>query len=93
MADEICGICGEPRSAHVVTDKGPLTHPREARGEGEYVLVKPAHIEGRFWPDEDEVHVPAAWMFVPTHETRARETAIEATKKKNTKRKRKVAKK
>jgi hypothetical protein len=87
--DEICGICGEAKSAHVVTDKGPLTHPREARGEGEYVLVNPAHIEGRFWPDEDEVHVPATWMFVPTHETRARE----ATKKRNAKRKRKGAKK
>lgn len=39
MADdpnEICRVCGEPRSAHVPTEKGQLTHPREARGEGEY---------------------------------------------------------
>jgi hypothetical protein len=34
--DEICCICNEPRSAHVATDKGALTHPREARGEGTY---------------------------------------------------------
>lgn len=90
MTDEICNICGEPRSAHVKTDKGPLTHPREARGEGEYVQVSPAHIEGRFWPDEDEIHVPAAWAFVPTHETRVRETA---KKTKKTKKKRRGAKK
>ena len=64
MTDEICDICGEPRSAHVPTDKGPLTHPREARDEGEYVLVKQAHIQGRFWPGDDEIHVPAVWKFV-----------------------------
>jgi hypothetical protein len=34
--NEICTVCGEPRHAHVATDKGPLTHPREARGEGIY---------------------------------------------------------
>ena len=35
--DPICNACGELRSAHVPTEKGPLTHPREARGEGTYV--------------------------------------------------------
>lgn len=34
---ETCRICGEPKSAHVATEKGPFTHPREARGEGTYV--------------------------------------------------------
>lgn len=88
MTDEICNICGEPKSAHVPTDKGPLTHPREARGEGEYVQVSPGHIEGSFWPDQDETHTPAAWMFVPSHETRSREAA----KKKTTKRRRRAKK-
>lgn len=37
--DEICLICNEPRSAHVETERGPLTHPREARGEGEYIEI------------------------------------------------------
>lgn len=36
LAEEICRACGEPRSAHVATKKGPLTHPKEARGEGYY---------------------------------------------------------
>lgn len=36
--DPKCKICGSPRSAHVATDAGPLTHPREAAGEGTYVL-------------------------------------------------------
>lgn len=93
MTGEICNICGEPKSAHVKTDKGPLTHPREARGEGEYVQVSPGHIEGGFWPDDDEIHVPAAWMFVPSHETRGRESAKKKTKKKKTTKKRKRAKK
>lgn len=64
MADERCGICGESKSAHVATDKGPLTHPREARGEGEYVLVRPAHIEGAFFPGDDDIDVPPLWKFV-----------------------------
>lgn len=37
--DEICGVCGEPRSAHVPTKAGPETHPAEARGEGRYLFV------------------------------------------------------
>ena len=39
MSDPICKVCGEPRSAHVATDQGPLTHPREASGEGTYEFV------------------------------------------------------
>lgn len=39
MDDPKCNVCGEPKSAHVPTDKGPFTHPREARGEGTYELV------------------------------------------------------
>ena len=35
-SEEVCVVCGEPRSAHVATVLGPLTHPREARGEGCY---------------------------------------------------------
>lgn len=41
MADpnEICRVCHEKRSAHVKTEKGEFTHPREARGEGYYKLA------------------------------------------------------
>jgi hypothetical protein len=37
--DPTCRICGARKSLHVATDKGPFTHPREASGEGVYVLV------------------------------------------------------
>lgn len=71
--DERCGICGEPRSAHVATDKGPLTHPREARGEGEYELVRPASTHGAFWPGDDDIELPPVWKFVPkTKETKTK---------------------
>lgn len=64
MQDEKCGVCGEPRNAHVKTEKGPLTHPREARGEGTYELVSPAHIVGGgAWYDDWEM--PARYKFVP----------------------------
>jgi len=68
MTDDIrCAICGEPRSAHVATEKGPLTHPREARGEGTYEQVRPAHCYGGFWPGE-VYEVSAVWKFVPKKE-------------------------
>jgi hypothetical protein len=38
MGDEICNICREPKSKHVATKDGPFTHPRQARGEGVYIL-------------------------------------------------------
>jgi hypothetical protein len=60
--DEICGICGEPKSAHVPTAKGLLTHPREARGEGEYVEVYPARIQGG-GISSDDWHIPARYEF------------------------------
>jgi hypothetical protein len=34
----LCEVCGEPDTRHVPTEKGPMTHPREARGEGTYRL-------------------------------------------------------
>lgn len=46
MSDPICNVCGEPKSAHVATEKGPFTHPREARGEGRYVF-------GSYWEGLD----------------------------------------
>ena len=62
MSDSLCGVCGEPKSAHVATEKGPFTHPREARGEGTYVLARPAHIVGDgAW--YDDVEWPAAYRF------------------------------
>ena len=64
MTDPICSICGEPRSLHVKTDKGPFTHPREARGEGEFVMVSPGHIQGGgSWYDDTEM--PPTYRFVP----------------------------
>jgi hypothetical protein len=63
--DPACSICGELKSKHVSTEKGPLTHPREARGEGTYKMVKPEHIQGGFWPGE-EYEWPAQYEFVPT---------------------------
>lgn len=41
--NDTCRICGEPQSAHVPTERGPLTHPREARGEGVYIYVATMH--------------------------------------------------
>lgn len=64
--DPKCGICCEPRSAHVPTDDGPLTCPRLARGEGEYVLVHPAYTMsgcmGSF-PGGDDIEMPASYRF------------------------------
>lgn len=62
--NEKCGVCGEPRSAHVPTDRGPETHPREARGEGYYEEVSPGHLEGGFFPG-DEYEVGPTYRFVP----------------------------
>ena len=39
--DPVCNVCGDRKSAHVSTAKGPYTHPREARGEGVYEEVSP----------------------------------------------------
>lgn len=63
--DPRCGVCGEPRSAHVATDAGPLTHPREARGEGKYVLVREAYTTSDFLLG-NEVYVPPLYRFEPT---------------------------
>lgn len=71
MSDPICNVCGEPRSVHVATDAGPLTHPKEARGEGTYVLVKDGHIEGSYWPGEDEHQVAPVYRFVPKKQANA----------------------
>lgn len=71
MSDPICGICKEPKSLHIATETGPLTHPREARGEGKYMLKRQAHIAGRMSPGDDELEIPAVWEFVAT----AKETA------------------
>lgn len=66
--DPICGICGERRSAHVPTETGPLTHPREARGEGTYVQVSPgwtmSGAMGAF-PHNDDIEMPPTYKFVP----------------------------
>ena len=80
--DEICSICHEPKSAHVLTDEGPFTHPREARGEGEYVLVYPAHTEGTFFPGYDDREVPAVWKFVAKTMTKTAKKATTKTAKK-----------
>lgn len=61
---EVCSVCGEPRSAHVPTDAGPLTHPREARGEGRYVLVRAGYEWGGFMPGEGGFS-PPVWRFEP----------------------------
>jgi hypothetical protein len=67
MRDPICNVCGEPKSAHVATDAGPLTHPREARGEGTYELVRPGYIQGGgAWLDD--AHIAPTYRFVPTQE-------------------------
>jgi hypothetical protein len=59
----VCGICHEPRSTHVQTDDGDLTHPREARGEGRYELVREGHMQGGgAW--EDDYYVPPVYRFV-----------------------------
>lgn len=62
--DPICGVCGERRSAHVLTDTGPLTHPREARGEGTYEMVSPGYTMG-MGPCKDDVEMPPTYKFVP----------------------------
>ncbi len=36
--DPVCRICGSRKSEHVSTSAGLYTHPREAHGEGKYVL-------------------------------------------------------
>ena len=71
MSDEdpVCRICGERKSAHIATDAGPFTHPREARGEGIYRLVSRGTLggglslyDGALLDDQPYEH----WEFVPT---------------------------
>jgi hypothetical protein len=61
-SDPVCRICGEKKSAHVATEKGPYTHPREARGEGVYRL-KSAGTSG-MGPGHDDLPYEH-WEFVP----------------------------
>jgi hypothetical protein len=66
MADDpICTTCGEKKSAHVKTDKGPYTHPREARGEGTYVLVRGGYTYAGYAPGVYGVVQPI-WEFRAT---------------------------
>lgn len=64
-SDPICTTCHEPKSAHVKTDKGPYTHPREARGEGTFVQVSAGGTLGRLSPADDDWHIPPTYRFVP----------------------------
>ncbi len=64
--DPICNVCGEPKSAHVATEKGPLTHPREARGEGIYEFV--SYWEG-FDFSRGEWRRDENYRFVPSEKT------------------------
>jgi hypothetical protein len=68
--DPKCGVCGERRSVHVPSESGPLTHPREARGEGMYRLVSPGWTmsgamdsSARGW--RDDIEIPPSYEFVP----------------------------
>jgi hypothetical protein len=63
VSDETCRICGSPRSAHVATEKGPFTHPREAAGEGVYVFRGSGTLG--LGPIHDDVPWER-WEFVPT---------------------------
>lgn len=46
------------------TDAGPLTHPREARGEGAYELVRAGYMHGGgAWYDDE--YVNPVYRFVP----------------------------
>jgi hypothetical protein len=63
--DPTCNICSEPKSAHVATEKGDFTHPREARGEGHYEQASPGYIRGGGpWLDDEEVG--PSYRFVPS---------------------------
>lgn len=64
MEDPTCYICGFKLSEHVATLAGPSTCPREASGEGRYVLVRPAYIRGGFFPGEEE-EMPPVYRFEP----------------------------
>lgn len=67
--DPKCEICGELRSAHVATPAGPLTHPREARGEGRYELVRAGYtLSGCMGggPGAPDIDMPPVYRFVPT---------------------------
>lgn len=69
--DPTCAICGERRSAHVSTSRGPLTHPREARGEGTYVLESPGYtMSGAMGggPGPDDVDIAPRYGFQPAGE-------------------------
>lgn len=59
--DPICDVCNEPRSRHVATWRGPLTHRREASGEGRYVLVASGTIGGGVMRDDRYYET---WEFV-----------------------------
>lgn len=62
--DPICSTCGEPKSVHVKTERGPYTHPREARGEGEYVWVGGGYTSGGGLTGDD-MYFPPRYVFKP----------------------------
>lgn len=63
--DPTCRICNEPKSKHVATAAGPYTHPREATGEGKYVL-RSAGSSSSF-EHGMEAYQWERWEFVPTN--------------------------
>jgi hypothetical protein len=66
LTDLLCRICNEPLSAHVATEAGPFTHPREARGEGRYVL-EAAGTAAESSPGAGDELEWERWKFIPEH--------------------------
>jgi hypothetical protein len=64
--NEVCGICGEPRHAHLPPGE---THPRESRGEGRYEQVSAGGIMGGGAWYED-TYYPPTYRFVPARTER-----------------------
>jgi hypothetical protein len=67
LEDPVCSACGERKSAHVATGKGPFTHPREARGEGTYVR----HVGTIGGGVERDDYPFESWEFVPAKAEKA----------------------
>jgi hypothetical protein len=77
--DPKCRICGARQSEHVVTAKSQFTHPREARGEGVYVLKG----AGTFHLGPGQPDVPwERWEFVPPRRERCACRTLKAENRK-----------
>lgn len=64
--DPQCEVCRFKLSEHVPTSAGPRTCPREASGEGRYVIHRSGYTMPGSFLGDDDVEVAPVYRFEPT---------------------------